>query len=96
MKKIKKSNWQKDINGDIIHIAHAEKTVGNPPFFSAFQENFKKIKKNFTKAVDKGEMLWYSNIAVGESGALKNFWKSWKKKFSRKWKKVLDKPEKMW
>ena len=24
MKKIKKSNWQKYINGDIIHIAHAE------------------------------------------------------------------------
>ena len=30
------------------------------------------LKKN-EKFVDKGEMLWYSNIAVGESGALKNF-----------------------
>ena len=27
----------------------------------------------FKKLVDKEEMLWYSNIAVGESGALKNF-----------------------
>ena len=64
-------------------------------FFSAFQENFKKIKKNFTKAVDKGEMLWYSNIAVGESGALQELQKFLKKQIFKKMKKVLDKPEKM-
>ncbi len=30
------------------------------------------IFNKFKKFVDKGEMLWYSNIAVGESGALKS------------------------
>ena len=29
----------------------------------------------FKKLVDKGEMLWYSNIAVGESGALQELQK---------------------
>ena len=52
------------------------------------------LKKN-EKLVDKGEMLWYSNIAVGESGALQEFQKFLKKEIFKKMKKVLDKPEKM-
>ena len=36
------------------------------------------LKKN-EKLVDKGEMLWYSNIAVGESGALQELQKFLKK-----------------
>ena len=31
------------------------------------------IFNKFKKLVDKGKTLWYSNIAVGESRALKNF-----------------------
>ena len=49
----------------------------------------------FKKLVDKGEMLWYSNIAVGESGALQELQKFLKKEIFKKMKKVLDKPEKM-
>ena len=52
------------------------------------------LKKN-EKFVDKGEMLWYSNIAVGESGALQELQKFLKKEIFKKMKKVLDKPEKM-
>ena len=52
------------------------------------------LKKN-EKLVDKGEMLWYSNIAVGESGALQELQKFLKKQIFKKMKKVLDKPEKM-
>ena len=52
------------------------------------------LKKN-EKLVDKGEMLWYSNIAVGESGALQELQKFLKKEIFKKMKKVLDKPEKM-
>ena len=52
--------------------------------------------KKFTKSVDKGEMLWYSNIAVGESGALQELQKFLKKEIFKKMKKVLDKPEEMW
>ena len=33
----------------------------------------KEIWKNCKKLVDKGKTLWYSNIAVGESSALKSF-----------------------
>ena len=49
----------------------------------------------FKKLVDKGEMLWYSNIAVGESGALQELQKFLKKEIFKKMKKVLDKSEKM-
>ncbi len=52
------------------------------------------LKKN-EKLVDKGEMLWYSNIAVGESGALQELQKFLKKEIFKKMKKVLDKSEKM-
>ena len=44
----------------------------------------KEIWKNCKKLVDKGKTLWYSNIAVGESGALQELQKFLKKKFSRK------------
>ena len=54
------------------------------------------IFNKFKKLVDKGEMLWYSNIAVGESGALQELQKFLKKQIFKKMKKVLDKPEKMW
>ena len=63
--------------------------------FFGFPGKLKKNQKNFTKAVDKGEMLWYSNIAVGESGALQELQKFLKKQIFKKMKKVLDKPEKM-
>ena len=53
------------------------------------------IYNKFKKLVDKGEMLWYSNIAVGESGALQELQKFLKKEIFKKMKKVLDKPEKM-
>ena len=53
------------------------------------------IFNKFKKLVDKGEMLWYSNIAVGESGALQELQKFLKKEIFKKMKKVLDKPEKM-
>ena len=53
------------------------------------------IFNKFKKLVDKGEMLWYSNIAVGESGALQELQKFLKKQIFKKMKKVLDKPEKM-
>ena len=53
------------------------------------------IFNKFKKLVDKGEMLWYSNIAVGESGALQELYKFLKKEIFKKMKKVLDKPEKM-
>ena len=52
------------------------------------------LKKN-EKLVDKGEMLWYSNIAVGESGALQELQKFLKKEIFKKMKKVLDKSEKI-
>ena len=53
------------------------------------------IFNKFKKLVDKGEMLWYSNIAVGESGALQELQKFLKKEIFKKMKKVLNKPEKM-
>ena len=53
------------------------------------------IFNKFKKHVDKGEMLWYSNIAVGESGALQELYKFLKKEIFKKMKKVLDKSEKM-
>ena len=53
------------------------------------------IFNKFKKLVDKGEMLWYSNIAVGESGALQELQKFLKKEIFKKMKKVLDKSEKM-
>ena len=43
----------------------------------------------FKKLVDKGEMLWYSNIAVGESGALQELQKFLKKEIFKKMKKFL-------
>ena len=55
----------------------------------------KEIWKNCKKLVDKGKTLWYSNIAVGESGALQELQKFLKKEIFKKMKKVLDKPEKM-
>ena len=53
------------------------------------------IFNKFKKLVDKGEMLWYSNIAVGESGALQELQKFLKKQIFKKMRKVLDKPEKI-
>ena len=46
------------------------------------------LKKN-EKLVDKGEMLWYSDIAVGESGALQELQKFLKKEIFKKMKKFL-------
>ena len=45
------------------------------------------IFNKFKKLVDKGEMLWYSNITVGESGALQELQKFLKKEIFKKMKK---------
>ena len=54
MKKIKKSNWQKYINGDIIHIAHAEQKI----------ELF-----NMIQAMEKYSSGWRGAPAKGVDGS---------------------------
>ena len=54
--------------------------------------NIKKYEEKVKKGVDKWGMAWYSNQAVAdEAGA-----RVWKDGFLKKFKKALDKPEKMW